>query len=188
MARFFACSVVLVLCAGVASQSGCDSSGSAGGGQGGGASMDQMAGAVSAQKAAEEKKKEEEKAEADRKAQAAATANPPAPQIETVTSHSPKKGKSLEGGSYLSIVTGTRFWAEHQIILNNILHATKLWEAEHGRYPKTQEEFMSQIIKPNEPATALPELPEGWEYYYDPETPLELKMINRSGGEPNAIN
>ncbi|MEX2306304.1 MAG: hypothetical protein WD738_01850 [Pirellulales bacterium] len=163
---------------------GCDSSSA----PGGGASMNELASAASAQKAAEDEKAQE-KAEADLKAEEAAkaAAGPPAPRIEVVTSHSPKKGRTLEGGGYLSIVAGTRFWAEHQIILNNILHATRLWEAEHGRYPKTQEEFMREIIEPNEPATALPELPEGWEYYYDPATPLELKMIDRGGGEPGAV-
>ena len=173
--------LVLVIAIGA---TGCDSSSS----PGGGASMDELASAASAQQAAEQKM-EQEKAEAERKAEEArrAAAPPPPPQIEVVTSHSPKKGRALEGGGYLSIVTGTRFWAEHQIILDNILYATRLWEAEHGRYPKTQEEFMREIIQANEPATSLPELPEGWEYYYDPQTPLELKMINRGGGEPEAI-
>jgi hypothetical protein len=173
----FVLSITLAIGAG-----GCDSSSSSGGG----ASMEQLASASSAQRAAEQQKQEEaERQEAERKAQEAA--RPREPQIETVTSHSPKKGRTLEGGGYLSVVAGTRFWAEHQIILNNILHATRLWQAEHGRYPKTQEEFMREIIEPNEPATSLPELPEGWEYYYDPATPLELKMINRGGGSPNAI-
>ena len=86
------------------------------------------------------------------------------------------------------MVTGTRFWAEHQLILDNILYATRLYEAEHGHYPKTQEEFMAKIIKPNEPSTRLPELPEGWEYFYDPKEPLVLKMKNTGAGQPGAVD
>ncbi len=176
------CVIALGLIVGLAvGAAGCDSSST-----GGGTSMDEMASAMSAKRDSEQAKQaEQDRLDAELKAQEAA--KPPEPQIEVVTSHSPKRGRTLEGGGYLSIVTGQRFWAEHQIILNNILHATRLYEAEHGRYPKTQEEFMEKVIEPNEPATALPELPEGWEYYYDPQTPLELKMINRGGGQPNAI-
>ena len=154
---------------------------------GGSSSMDQLASATDSQKAAREKAEADRKAEEARQAEEAAK-NPPPPRIETVTANSMKKGKSLEGGGYLSTVTHSRFFAEHQIILDNIRHAMDLYNAEHGHYPKTQEEFMKQIIEPNEPSTKLPELPEGWEYLYDPQEPLELKMINRSGtGTPQAV-
>jgi outer membrane murein-binding lipoprotein Lpp len=163
---------------------GCGSSGDTGGG---GSSMDQMASAVGAQNAALKKAEDDRKAEEARKA-AEAAKTPLPPQIETVTANSMKKGKSLEGGGYLSAVTHSRFFAEHQLILDNIRHAMDLYNAEHGNYPKTQEEFMKQIIEPNEPSTKLPELPEGWEYFYDPKDPLELKMINKSGsGDANAV-
>ncbi|HJQ81195.1 MAG TPA: hypothetical protein VJ828_14640, partial [Lacipirellulaceae bacterium] len=131
---------------------GCDSSSKS---SGGGASMGEMAAALDAQRAAEQK--EQARLDAERKAeearQAAATAA--RPQIEVVTSHSPKKGRSLEGGGYLSVVAGTRFWAEHQIILNHIRHAMELYRADKGEgsYPRTQEEFMREIIEPNLPAT-----------------------------------
>jgi hypothetical protein len=165
---------------------GCDSSSNTK--SSGGASMSDMAAALDAKTAAE--KSEQQRLEAERKAEEARQAADAAanPQIEVVTAHSPKKGRSLEGGGYLSVVAGTRFWAEHQIILDNITYAMKLYQAEHGRFPKDQEEFMNKIIKPNLPATRLPELPEGWEYYYDPEEPLPLKMINRGGGAPEAID
>jgi hypothetical protein len=153
----------------------------------GGAGMDEMASTVEAQKAVQQQEEAARKAEEARKAAAAASAPPAEPQVEAVTAHSPKKGRSLEGGGYLSVVTGTRFWAEHQIILDNIHHAMQLYQAEHGEYPKTQEEFMQKIIKPNEPSTRLPELPEGWEYFYDPQEPLVLKMKNTGTGQPNAV-
>jgi hypothetical protein len=157
---------------------GCDS---------GGAGMEQMADTVEAQKAVQQQEEAARKAEEARKAAEAANAPPPEPQVEVVTAHSPKKGRSLEGGGYLSVVTGTRFWAEHQIILDNIHHAMQLYQAEHGEYPKTQEEFMQKIIKPNEPATRLPELPEGWDYFYDPQDPLTLKMKNTGTGQADAV-
>jgi hypothetical protein len=166
---------------------GCDSSTNTKS-DGGGASMGEMAAALDARRAADEK--EQQRLEAERKAEEARLAAAAQPQIEVVTSHSPKKGRSLEGGGYLSVVAGTRFWAEHQIILNHIRHAMELYRADKGEgsYPKTQEEFMREIIEPNLPATRLPELPEGWEYYYDPEEPLTLKMINKGGGDSAAID
>ncbi len=170
----------------VTSAIGCGSSSESSGG--GGSSMDEMAAQLDAQDAA--RKQEEARLTAEKKAQEEAAAKAAAeapPEIRDVTAHSPKKGKSLEGGGYLSVVTGTRFWAEHQMILNNILHAMQLYNAEHGRYPKTQEEFMEKIIKPNEPTTRLPELPEGWEYFYDPQEPLVLKMKNTGTGQAGAV-
>jgi hypothetical protein len=158
---------------------GCGSS-SDSGTSGGGSSMDQMAAQLDVQDAA--RQKEEARLAAEKKAQEEAAAQAP-PEVRVVTAHSPKKGRSLEGGGYLSVVTGTRFWAEHQLILDHILYATRLYEAEHGHYPKTQEEFMEKVIKPNEPATRLPELPEGWEYLYDPSEPLVLKMKNTGTGQ-----
>jgi hypothetical protein len=175
--RVFGLGLVVGLAVGAA---GCDSSSSSGGG----ASMGELAGAMSAQSDAEQQKQEEEKQrDAERRAKEAA--KPREPQIEVVTAHSPKKGRSLEGGGYLSVVTGTRFWAEHQMTLNVVRKNLDLYKAERGYYPKTQEDFMRDIIERWE--VNLPELPEGWEYYYDPETPLELKMIDRGGGDPNAV-
>ena len=176
--------VVLILC--VAGVTGCESSSSTSSGDSGGSSMDAMAGAMDAQEAARKKQEEEAAAKAAAEAQAAA-ALPVEPEIKDVTARSMKKGQKLQGGGYLRTVTGTRFWAEHQIILDNILHAMQLYQAEHGEYPKTQDEFMKRIIEPNEPATRLPELPEGWEYLYDPKDPLHLKMINKSGANPAAV-
>jgi hypothetical protein len=175
------CGCVLLMAL-LTSANGCGSSSSSSGGS----SMDEMAGAVDAQNAA---RQQEEAAAATKAAEAqkAAESQPVEPQIENVTAHSMKKGKKLEGGGYLSAVTGARFWAEHQLILDNILHAMQLYQAEHGFYPKTQEQFMKEIIEPNEPATKLPELPEGWEYFYDPKDPLQLKMINKGGGNPTAV-
>lgn len=165
---------------------GCDSSSTD---TGGGASMDEMAAQLEAQNAQEAaRRREHARQEAARVAQeeaAAAAAAQTPPAVEVVTAHSPKKGRSLQGGGYLSVVTGTRFWAEHQMILNNIRHAVDLYEATNSRYPKTQDEFMREIIQAND--IKLPELPDGYEYFYDPDEPLVLKMINKGSGAPGAV-
>jgi hypothetical protein len=94
-------------------------------------------------------------------------ATEPAQQQE-FTANDPKRGKRSRGvGGYAGAVFGARFWAEHQMIINNIKHALDLYNAEHGNYPKTHEEFMEKIIDTNQ--IALPELDEGQEYIYDPE-------------------
>jgi hypothetical protein len=89
-------------------------------------------------------------------------------QPQEFTANDPKRGKrSRAVGGYAGAVFGARFWAEHQMIINNIKHALDLYNAEHGNYPKTHEEFMEKIIATNQ--IALPELDEGQEYLYDPE-------------------
>jgi hypothetical protein len=48
-----------------------------------------------------------------------------------------------------------------------VKYGLKLYKAEHGRFPKTMEEFEEKILKPGQ--VKLPELPEGHRYVYDPE-------------------
>ncbi len=163
---------------------GCDSASNSGGG----ASLDDMANTMDAEKSAKAQQ-EQAKQDAERTAQEAqqdAAQNPAeSAPLETVTARSGKKGKTLEGGGYLSVVAGTRFWAENQMTLNVVRKNMDLYRAEHGDYPKTHEEFMKNIIELN--LVKLPELPEGWEYVYDPTDPLELKMRNTGTGDPNAV-
>ncbi len=47
----------------------------------------------------------------------------------------------------------------------NIQHAVDLYHATNDRYPKDIDEFMNEIIKPNN--IALPRLPHYQEYGYD---------------------
>lgn len=164
---------------------GCESSSNSGGS----ASLDDMAGAMEAKKMAKVQQEKAAQEAEERAAQQAASppvAEEPAP-LETVTARSGQKGKSLEGGGYLSVVAGTRFWAENQMTLNVVRKNMDLYRAGagNGDYPKTHEEFMKHIIEEN--SVKLPELPEGWEYVYDPTDPLELKMRNTGTGDPNAI-
>ncbi len=57
--------------------------------------------------------------------------------------------------------------AMEQISKMYIEHAVDLFHAEHDRYPKDHEEFMTQIIKANQ--IKLPVLPGGAKYAYDVE-------------------
>jgi hypothetical protein len=64
---------------------------------------------------------------------------------------------TLQGNAYVSIIGRAS-----QL---SIEHALDLYRAEHDRYPKNYEEFMSEIIKANN--IALPKLPPYQDYSYD---------------------
>jgi len=69
----------------------------------------------------------------------------------------------------MSIVTvplATYFKAQEMAVFNmQIPSAMNLYQAETGEFPKSEEEFMTQIIKKNQ--IILPALPEGDTYFYD---------------------
>jgi hypothetical protein len=88
-----------------------------------------------------------------------------------------RKSQQIEGGGYLPTVIRARFRAEERINLTNAQYALKLYKAQHGRAPKTHEEYMEKIIKANR--INLPELPAGQRYVYDPET--EQLMVEQTG-------
>jgi hypothetical protein len=98
------------------------------------------------------------------------------PEIETpvtstprpFNSHDPIKGRrSRRAGGYLGATAGAKFYAEFQMLINNINHANQLYWAETGDWPKSNEEFMKKIIEFNK--LALPELEPQHEYIYVPE-------------------
>ena len=85
-----------------------------------------------------------------------------------VTEDDFKKGKSLKDGGNLSQVARARFVAEHRITMDiQLQHAMALFNASEGRFPKSHEEFMEKIIKPN--GIKLPELDGPYEYVYNPD-------------------
>lgn len=88
-----------------------------------------------------------------------------------------RKSQQIEGGGYLPTVIRARFRAEERINLANAQYALKLYKAQHGRGPKTHEEYMEEIIRANR--INLPELPPGQRYIYDPET--EELMVEETG-------
>jgi hypothetical protein len=73
---------------------------------------------------------------------------------------------TLQGNAYVSIIGQTSVMM--------IDHAMDLYRAEHDRYPKDLDEFMTDIIKANN--IALPELPYYQKYGYD-EKEHKLKVL-----------
>lgn len=92
----------------------------------------------------------------------------PPPQPERVVAEAGVgvKGRTLTGKGYLQTVFRTKFQTEQRLEFMKIEHALNLFEAEHGRKPKSHEEFMEKIVTFNQ--IQLPRLPEGEKYVYDP--------------------
>lgn len=70
------------------------------------------------------------------------------------------------GGDMITEPVRSYFRVRERINFINMEHALKLYQAEHDRLPKSHEEFMTKIIGEN--SIALPDLPPGEEYIYDP--------------------
>lgn len=88
-----------------------------------------------------------------------------------------EKGKRLRESKYqTSRALAVRFTAEQKLILMNKDRALQLYQAEHGEYPASHEEFMEKIIKPNQ--IQLPELEPGYEYLYKSEDPMNLYKVS----------
>jgi hypothetical protein len=96
---------------------------------------------------------------------------PPAPPAEPTREKAQAgvgiKGRSLQGGGYLSATFAAKFQIEQKLVFDQITHAMNLYEAEHGEKPKSHEEFMDKIIGFNQ--IKLPKLPDGDRYVYDPQ-------------------
>lgn len=85
-----------------------------------------------------------------------------------------KQGQGY-GGGLITEPIKQRFVIEQRLIFDQIKHAIDLYKATNGNAPRTHEEFMEQIIQAN--GIALPELPAGQSYIYDPDT--EQLMVER---------
>lgn len=84
------------------------------------------------------------------------------------------KGQSLQEGGENDprrIITGPAiayFNTKQKIVFEiQIPHAMNLYEAEKGRYPRSHQQFMDEIINVNK--IPLPELPKGMIYRYHPD-------------------
>ena len=82
-----------------------------------------------------------------------------------------KKGRRLEDPRRIKMIVAPAvalFRTQERIVFEiQIPKAMQLYEALYGRKPKTHEEFLQQIVKANR--IALPELPAGHRYIYDPQ-------------------
>jgi len=77
-----------------------------------------------------------------------------------------RKGHYAQG--FISTPLST-YWRSQEMVAYRIKvpHALNLYKGTHGHFPKTQEEFDREILKPN--MIELPELPANHRYVYDPE-------------------
>lgn len=96
----------------------------------------------------------------------------PAPEPRRAEVGVGRKGRSLDDetgvGRAIAQPAITLFAVQERAVFDiQIPHALQLFEATEGRKPKSHEEFMQKIVAANQ--IALPELPEGREYRYDPE-------------------
>jgi hypothetical protein len=82
------------------------------------------------------------------------------------------KGQRLEDEKLVRMIVAPAralFRTQQRLVFEvQIPQALSLYQALHGRYPATHEEFMNQIVAANQ--IQLPELPPGQRYVYDPET------------------
>jgi hypothetical protein len=109
----------------------------------------------------------------DPKAKAQAAAKPAVeqapPEMEKVKADVGvgKKGASLRGENQLIAGPAVAYFntREKVVFQIQIPHALDLFNAEHGFYPKSHEEFMEKIVEFNQ--IKLPQLPDGAKYVYD---------------------
>jgi hypothetical protein len=95
---------------------------------------------------------------------------PQRPPEETIRERA-DVGMGRKGDYRPGIITTplSTFWRSQEAVAYkmHVPHALNLYKATNGHFPKTQEEFVREILEPNR--IKLPELPEGHFYVYDPE-------------------
>jgi hypothetical protein len=74
------------------------------------------------------------------------------------------KGR-YDSNDYVSTVVSSYFGIQERLAFDLAKRGLSSFKAEHGDYPKTHEEYWKEVIEAN--SIALPELPDGEEYYYD---------------------
>lgn len=124
------------------------------------------------------------------KAQAAAQPAAPAAPVEMEKVKADvgvgKKGDSLRGENQLIAGPAVAYFntREKVVFQIQIPHALDLFNAEHGYYPKSHDEFMEKIVEFNQ--IKLPELKEGARYLYDVEShTLMVERPVQSAANPN---
>jgi hypothetical protein len=111
----------------------------------------------------------------------------PTPSAQNAARKKAEVGMGRKGHYSPGIYTtplSMRWRAEEKIIFEvKIPHALNLYRAAHGHFPKTQEEFVREILEYNH--IDLPELPPGQEYVYDPQKG-ELQVATTAKPQPGA--
>ncbi|MDR1960430.1 MAG: hypothetical protein LBQ54_15565 [Planctomycetaceae bacterium] len=94
------------------------------------------------------------------------------PSVPPVEEHELQVGDDKRGHygeyDYIAVPAGVYFSSLQRITIDQIKHSLDLYQALNGKYPETQEIFMKEIIEAN--GIKLPQLREGSEYVYKPET------------------
>lgn len=97
-----------------------------------------------------------------------AVGGPPQTGVVTEKAEAGVTGKGNYGGpGMVTTPISVYFQAREQIIFLTVQQALNLYEGEHGHKPKTEDEFMKQVIEFNQ--IKLPQLPPGSKYKYDPQ-------------------
>lgn len=109
---------------------------------------------------------------------------PPPPPPEKADVGVGKKGHGY-GNDPLTVPLATLWRVKESVAFRiQIPQAMNLYKAQQGEAPKTHEEFMEKIIKANQ--IALPELPAGARYSYDPKKSEDLMVeYDASGTQPS---
>jgi hypothetical protein len=109
------------------------------------------------------------------------------------TAHDPIQGRrsrrAAAGGNSLGIGTtaAAGFYAKFQSMIQAIDYANELYWPQHDfSYPKTQEEYMKEVVKPALNGIPLPDLPEDEEYCYVPSQPKQGLQIRLKPGSPRS--
>jgi hypothetical protein len=109
------------------------------------------------------------------------------------TAHDPIQGRrsrrAAAGGTSLGIGTtaAAGFYAKFQSMIQAIDYANELYWPQHNfEYPKTQEEYMKEVVKPALNGIPLPDLPEDEEYCYVPSQPKMGLQIRLKPGSPRS--
>jgi len=95
-----------------------------------------------------------------------------APSTKNMIREKAEVGMGKKGHYKPGIVTTplATFWRAQEAVAYkmHVPHALNLYKGAHGHFPKTQEEFVREILEPNR--IKLPDLPPDHFYVYDPDT------------------
>lgn len=99
-----------------------------------------------------------------------ATGNPAVsqPPIAATQDNTGRKGRAY-GGGIITQPISSYFRAQDRIKLDVLQYDLKLYQAEHGNYPRSHEEFVAEILEPGQRIMPEAEDP-NYEVRYSPET------------------